>query len=84
MNQKILEIINEWDPIGLFPLAPKDEYIREIEIIENIISKKPEISTKQLAYELHSMFIERFGNEVYVHGIGDCEEIAKTILEKSS
>ena len=29
---KIIEIINLWDPIGVFPMAPKDEY--EIECKE--------------------------------------------------
>ncbi len=27
--EKLLDIINEWDPIGLFPMAPKDEYMNE-------------------------------------------------------
>ena len=26
---RIEQIINEWDPIGLFPMAPKDEYVEE-------------------------------------------------------
>ena len=31
------QIINEWDPIGLFPIAPKDEYVEEIRKIEEYI-----------------------------------------------
>ncbi|EAD2627645.1 TPA: DUF1871 domain-containing protein, partial [Listeria monocytogenes] len=26
MYEKVEKIINDWDPIELFPLAPKDEY----------------------------------------------------------
>lgn len=28
--ERITQIINDWDPIGFFPMAPKDEYINEI------------------------------------------------------
>ncbi|EAC2694899.1 DUF1871 domain-containing protein, partial [Listeria monocytogenes] len=30
MYEKVEKIINDWDPIELFPLAPKDEYSQEI------------------------------------------------------
>ena len=33
----VRNIINEWDPIGLFPYAPKDEYDAEIMAIEEIL-----------------------------------------------
>ena len=29
MVEEINVIIDEWDPIGLFPFAPKDEYLDE-------------------------------------------------------
>lgn len=31
--ERITQIINDWDPIGFFPMAPKDEYINEIKKI---------------------------------------------------
>jgi len=31
MKEIITEIINEWDPIDLFPFAPQDEYKKEID-----------------------------------------------------
>ena len=31
MTEKIIDIINLWDPVELFPLCPKDEYIDEVE-----------------------------------------------------
>lgn len=36
MNE-IMKIINEWDPISFFPMAPKDEYINEITKIYNLM-----------------------------------------------
>lgn len=33
MKFKIMSIINEWDPIDLFPMAPINEYDSEIEKI---------------------------------------------------
>ena len=34
MVEEINVIIDEWDPIGLFPFAPKDEYLDESECEE--------------------------------------------------
>ena len=39
MMEKITEIINEWDPIELFPMAPKDEYIEEVKLIYEYLHK---------------------------------------------
>ena len=33
--ERITQIINDWDPIGFFPMAPKDEYINEIKKQQN-------------------------------------------------
>ena len=59
MNQNIADIINEWDPIDLFPMAPRDEYVKEIERIKCIISNKSSISTNELAMEIHNLFTAR-------------------------
>ena len=41
MRDKIEKIINDWDPIGFFPMAPEDEYTDEIsKIHEYIYSEK--------------------------------------------
>lgn len=74
------KIINEWDPIELFPLAPDDEYIREIEIIEKIVQNNSGISSNDLAYEIYHLFLERFGSEVFLCDIEDCLKIAMKIM----
>jgi len=81
MKSKITKIINEWDPIDLFPMAPEDEYIREIEIIDKIINDNTEISVENLATEIHQLFAKRFGNDVYLHEQIVCLKVATKILE---
>ena len=39
MLQKINEIIDQWDPMSLFPFAPKDEYTDESMLIEKALAK---------------------------------------------
>lgn len=50
--EKIIEIINDWDPIEVFPMAPKDEYIVEIELIYNYICSVDKLQSEQLAKKL--------------------------------
>ena len=38
MYDKIEKIINEWDPIELFSLEPKDEYNQEIKKVVDILN----------------------------------------------
>lgn len=33
MYKKIEKVINDWDPMGLFPHAPEDEYSLEIKLL---------------------------------------------------
>ena len=84
MNQNIADIINEWDPIDLFPMAPRDEYVKEIERIKCIISNKSSISTNELAMEIHNLFTARFGNDVFLKELSDCYNIAKLILQNNN
>ncbi|MCV80051.1 DUF1871 domain-containing protein, partial [Listeria monocytogenes] len=49
MYEKVEKIINDWDPIELFPLAPKDEYSQEINKIIRIVIENPNIDTNLLA-----------------------------------
>ena len=44
--KEIMNLINAWDPIGFFPLAPKDEYINEIRKIETVKKKPKKNKTK--------------------------------------
>lgn len=81
MRNKIMKIINKWDPIDIFPMGPEDEYIREIELIEKIIEDNSEISTTDLAIKIHQLFTKRFGNDIYLCKKEDCIKIASEILD---
>ncbi len=45
LNKIMIKIINEWDPIDFFPMAPEDEYSNEILQVENNIALFRNIST---------------------------------------
>ena len=77
---RILEIINEWDPIELCPMAPKDEYMEEVHEIEKIISCKDSITAEELGEKINQLFIKRFGADVYEDDIAQCVSVAKKIL----
>lgn len=74
----VSEIINEWDPIGLFPYAPKDEYEVEIFQIQQVLN----ITTDKqiLANKIMEIFIKRFGNDVFTNSYDDCLEVAEEII----
>lgn len=78
MNE-IMKIINEWDPIDFFPLAPNDEYINEITKIYNLLISDGRIQTEQLAQAINEIFTNTFGNDVYEENIVDCRKVANEI-----
>ena len=39
LSEKISNIINRWDPVKIFPMAPEDEYYDEIKKIKEYIEK---------------------------------------------
>lgn len=65
MYDKVEKIINEWDPIDLFPLAPKDEYSQEIKKIVNILKDKSSLNEEKLANALKMIFVESFGEDMF-------------------
>ena len=75
------EIINDWDPINLFPGAPDDEYNPEIVEIEKSLRHLNE--TNDISVAIHSVFCKYFGN-VFKESISDCNYIAKKILQELS
>lgn len=81
MIAKITKIINEWDPIDLFPMAPEDEYVREIELLNKIIHGNTEISVEDLAVEIHQLFTKRFVSDVYLREQKECLKVADEILK---
>lgn len=76
---EIMKIINEWDPIGFFPMAPKDEYINEITKIYNLMISDRGIQSEQLAKAINEIFIDTFGNDVYEENIVDCRKVANEL-----
>lgn len=65
MYDKVEKIINEWDPIDLFPLALKDEYSQEIKKIVNILKDKSSLNEEKLANALKMIFVESFGEDMF-------------------
>lgn len=74
----ILEILNSWDPIDLFPMAPKDEYIEEGKKIEEYI-KNNVVTVEELSNEINIIFKNSFGT-VYNEDVKSCLKVAEKIL----
>ncbi|MDF2884630.1 MAG: hypothetical protein K0R54_5199 [Clostridiaceae bacterium] len=82
MKDIIRTIINDWDPIGLFPMAPGDEYISEIEKIQEVLKLNNYITIEQLAFEINNIFLKAFGDDVYTKSLNECKKIAAEIINK--
>lgn len=78
MYQDIGKIINEWDPVDLFPMAPKDEYKKEISDIVDICEKNVSISEMELSTLIKMIFENSFGKELIFKS--NELEIAKKII----
>ena len=80
MENIIKQIVNAWDPISLFPGAPKDEYSFEINEILFLVKKTRDVST--LANGIESIFERNFGKDVFMSTYNECLEIAHLILNE--
>ncbi len=80
MLNKITDIINEWAPIDVFPYAPKDEYINEINELVAYIESVKNCSVDTLGNKIYELFIRTLGDDVFMQSIDDCGDIAKKIL----
>lgn len=76
---KILDIINEWDPIHLMSHSPDDEYINEVNMIEKELVKINDIEV--LSNKILEIFKSQFGEEDFKCDIIECRRIAKLILQ---
>ena len=81
MLERIKEIVNIWDPIGFFPMAPEDEYFSEIEKIYRFIFSTTHINVLVLAEKINEIFVESFGKDIYNENINQCIMIAEQILK---
>lgn len=79
--ETITKIINDWDPIGLFPMAPKNEYVIEIKRIYEYILKNQNLQIITLAEVINQIFMQTFGADVYDENIEQCILVAEKILK---
>lgn len=56
-------IINTWDPIGLFPYSPVDEYHDEIDHIKCILATAT--NATELSEGIYSIFVDSFGTGIF-------------------
>ncbi|MCM1257746.1 MAG: DUF1871 family protein [Roseburia sp.] len=82
MLENITEIINEWDPIGLFPLAPEDEYECEIKKIYDDMHFDLNLTIDILAKKINEVFLQTFDEDVYIENMEQCKLAAKKILKE--
>lgn len=78
----ILIAINEWDPIGFFPMAPKDEYMNEIKKIYEYLNTIPNVTEEKLAKKINEIFLMSFGTDVYIEDTEQCLNVAKYIIHE--
>jgi len=81
MQEEIMKIINDWDPIGLIPLAPQDEYCDEIREIYEYISENDNVDCEALAQKLNVVFERTFTKDLFKEDISACKSVAQKILD---
>ncbi|WP_026892176.1 DUF1871 family protein [Lacrimispora aerotolerans] len=81
MKEKVAKIINDWDPIDLFPYSPKDEYEMEIDLISKLLDESTDL--EHIANCISTVFTSRFGDDVFTKKYNECFNIAKKILYDS-
>lgn len=74
------EVINRWDPVHLFPSAPKDEYSLEIKEIVKYFQSSNDIKVDELAQEIKRIFNYTFGADIVIEK--NEKEVANEILKK--
>ncbi|MDE7208240.1 MAG: YugE family protein [Lachnospiraceae bacterium] len=76
----IKNIIDNWDPIDLFPGAPDDEYWTENEEIEKLLEFTD--SPIKLSEGIYEVFVKSFGEDTFKKSKSECERIAQMILSQ--
>lgn len=77
--ETLKEIINSWDPVGLFPTCPQDEYNSEI---KEIFTKVQTVSVEleDLAQIVYDTFKDSFGS-AFSLDLSECKTIAQKIID---
>lgn len=80
MLEKVEIAINEWDPLGLFPYAPKDEYKLEIKELVAYLENEKLCSDYKLGKKIYDLFLRTLGSDVFTQNIESYIGIAQKIL----
>lgn len=80
LSEKVTEAINEWDPLELFPFAPKNEYILEINEIISFLKNKEDCTNILLGKKIYEVFLRTLGKDIFICTVEDCNKIAIKIL----
>ncbi len=73
--------IDKWDPIDMFPHAPADEYENEVALLKEFI-RANKVTRDTLAEEIHRVFTNQFGKEVFKCNKAECNAVAEKIIEQ--
>lgn len=77
--ENIKYIINNWDPVGVFPCATEDEYNQEIyEIADNITENT---TPEELGEIIYTIFLNNY-ESAFAASKEECIEISNEILEE--
>ncbi len=77
MRDNIIQIINEWNPVDIYPLL-EDEYSSESQKVHEVMNFTSTVD--ELADELFNIFEKSFGKE-FEKSIDDCRFIAEKIVK---
>lgn len=82
----IKHIIDRWDPVGLLEIyhCPLDEYDGETRKIYDLLQLRRDISIVDLSKCIYSIFVDSFGNDVFLKKEGDCIKVARALLRYRS
>ena len=78
--EKLTQIINEWDPIGIISFTPKDEYAPEIKEIVKFLGVCNKDDIASLAEKIMIIFTQSFGSNIFTKQLQECKVIARKIF----
>jgi len=81
MLEIVTNAINAWDPLELFPYAPKDEYSLEIKELVEFLENAQNYSVDRLGNKIYELFLRTLGSDVFNRSIEDCILVAREILK---
>jgi len=80
-KEYIKQAIDKWDPIDLLPFAPPDEYDPETKKIYNIIKDLDNIDVNYLGQIIFDIFVNSFGNDIFLKTLDECNIVANDIFQ---